>query len=389
MQGSEVVHRPHPEVWPNAETSRTLHAMELSDAKPRDQVETGAVQAPMHVPGRQRVSRVQKIAATQGGVISRRQVYAAGMTRSAVRAEVNARRWQRVGTQCLAIHCGPLPLAAKHWAAVLEAGPRACLDGASALIASGLTNYTTDRIRVSVPKGARIRRRRRPGLDLRETRRYDDADLAPSGVPRTRPATAAIRAALWARSDRQALLLITMPVQQKLCLVTDIAAELMRIQRDRRRRLLNDALVDLAGGIGSLNELDFVRGCRDRGLPEPDTQVLRQGKEQRYYLDFRWNRWKVVVEVDGIQHGWVQNTIHDVLRHNSVAITGDVVLRLPVMGLRACPDEFFEQVREALITAGCELNDVLRTGRPDNPFAGRPAQRPANRSPQQPHRRTS
>ncbi|HEY6935243.1 MAG TPA: hypothetical protein VI452_17735 [Marmoricola sp.] len=281
------------------------------------------------------------------------------MTRAEVRAQLRARRWQRIGSQSIAVHTGPLTASGRQWAAVLEAGPRAHLDGASALIASGLTNFTVERIRVSVPKGARIRRRRRPSVDLRETRRFDPDDIATSGVPRARPAVAAVRAALWATSDRQASLLMTMAVQQGLCTVEEIAVELLRIKRDRRRRLLHDLVIDLAGGVRSLGELDFVRGCRDRGLPEPDAQVLRRVAPDRYYLDFRWGRWGVVVEVDGIHHAWAAVLVGDALRHNSIALQGDVVLRLPVLGLRVCPDDFFAQVAEALRTAGCPLPEHL------------------------------
>lgn len=292
-------------------------------------------------------------------MVSRREVYALGLTRSEVRAQVRAGRWQRVGTQSIAVHTGPLTTPARRWAAVLEAGPRAHLDGVSALIASGLENYTEDRIRVSVPKGARIRRRRRQTVDIRETRRFDLKEVLPSGVPRTHPAVAAVRGAIWAASDRQASLIVTMTVQQGLCTVEQLGAALMSIRRDKRRKLLHDVVIDLAGGVRSLNELDFVRGCRDRGLPEPEMQVLRQAGGDRYFLDCRWEKWGVVVEVDGIQHSWAQGVVRDALRHNTIALAGDVVLRLPVLGLRVCPDSFFAQIAEALRGAGCPLPDEL------------------------------
>lgn len=306
-----------------------------------------------------RRARVERLAEEQGGVVSRRQVYAIGVTRGEVRAQVKARRWQRIGTQSIAIHTGPLTALARQWAAVLEAGPRAHLDGASALIASGLQNYTEARIRVSVPKGARIQRRRRDSVDIRETRRFDPDDVAPSGVPRTQPAVAAVHAALWAATDRQASLVATMAVQQGLCAVEQLGTALMKIRRDKRRTLLHDLVIDLAGGVRSLNELDFLRGCRDRGLPEPDLQVLREAGGDRYFMDCRWKKWGVVVEVDGIHHAWAQELVRDALRHNSIALAGDVVLRLPVLGLRVCPDEFFAQVAEALRAAGCPIPEGL------------------------------
>ena len=127
---------------------------------------------------------------------------------------------------------------------------------------------------------------------------------------------------------------------------------MLRVRRDRRRPFIHGVLIDLAGGVRSLGELDMVRGCRERGLPGPDLQVVRQTRSGNYYLDARWRRWGVVVEVDGIQHAWVENVIDEAIRHNAVATSSDLVLRLPVLGLRVCPDAFFEQIRDALHLRG-------------------------------------
>lgn len=297
------------------------------------------------------------IAAEQDGVVSRAQLYAAGVTRGEVRANVRGGRWQRLGRHCVVMHTGPLGRKARYWAAVLEGGPRAYIDGESSLLLAGLEHYEVARIRVTVPRGARIRHRA-TSLDIRQTRRWDPEDLVPSGVPRSRPSVAALRAALWAVTDRQAALLLTMPVQQGLCTAEQIAVETLKVRRDKRRAFIAQVLLDLAGGVRSLNELDVVRGCRARGIPEPDKQVLRQTPRGSYYLDFRWNLWGVVVEVDGIQHAWVEQVVGDALRHNTIAISGDTVLRLPVLGLRLAPDEFFAQISDALRAAGCALAPV-------------------------------
>ncbi|MEP9363848.1 DUF559 domain-containing protein [Nocardioides sp. CN2-186] len=297
--------------------------------------------------------KLHGIAERQGLVVSRQQLYESGFTRGEVRNHVRARRWRRLGRHCLVLHRGPLADAGKYWAAVLEGGPRAVIDGASALVLAGLEHYEVDQIRVSVPRGARIRHRG-SSVDIRQTRRWARDDTVPDGVPRTPPAVAAVRAALWARSDRQAQLLLTMAVQQGLVRAEDLAVEMLRIRRDRRRLMLNEVVLELLGGIRSLGELDVVQGCRERGLPEPDKQVCRRTPSGTYYLDFRWNRWGVVVEVDGIQHAWVANVVSDALRHNRLAIAGDVVLRLPILGLRSQPDDFFGQIRDALMAAGWE-----------------------------------
>src|SRR5262245_61845882 len=99
----------------------------------------GAVHAP--------IDRAREVADAQAGVIARTQLYAAGVTRAEVRAHVRARRWRRVGSQCVSTTTGALTRRQQLWAAVFEAGPRAFLDGAAALEAAGLERFRTDRIR--------------------------------------------------------------------------------------------------------------------------------------------------------------------------------------------------------------------------------------------------
>ena len=86
-----------------------------------------------------------------------------------------------------------------------------------------------------------------------------------------------------------------------------------------------------------------MAGQRKQVGPAPATDEIKQ---------VRWKRWAVALEVDGIQHVWVQNLVADALRHNYIAVSGDVVLRLPVLGLRVCPDAFFAQLESALVRAG-------------------------------------
>jgi hypothetical protein len=283
-------------------------------------------------------------------VVSRAQAYAAGLTRGEVRAQVRAGRWQRVWTRSLCLHTGPVSTLGRQWAAVFEGGDRAQLDGESSLIASGLKNYASDVLRVSVPRG--VKPLCGPGLDIRRTRRWAPDDQAPSGVPRTRVHVAAVRAAMWAASDRQASLLLTMPVQQGMTTADLVGRALLAVRRDRRRSLMHEVVTDLLGGARSLGELDFARECRRRGIPEPDRQVVRRGRDGRYYLDVSWDDFLLVVEVDGIHHTWASTVVPDALRQNEVSLTGATVLRLPLLGLRVAADDFFEQVERGLVAGG-------------------------------------
>ncbi|MBS2939278.1 hypothetical protein KDN32_16165 [Nocardioides sp. J2M5] len=293
---------------------------------------------------------VAALAAKQGGVVSRAQAYAAGMTRGEVRAQLRARRWQRVWSRALCLHTGPVSELGRHWAAVFEGGDRAMLDGESSLVASGLTGYDTTVHRVSVPRG--VKPLRGAGLDVRRTRRWSADDRAPSGVPRTRVPVAAVRAAMWACTDRQAALLLTMPVQQGLTTADHLGCALLAVRRDRRRGLMHDVVNDLLGGVRSLGEFDVARECRRRGLPEPDRQVVRRGRGGRYYLDVCWDAFHLVVEIDGIHHSWATSVVPDALRQNEVVLRDARVLRLPLLGLRVAADDFFDQVERGLRAGG-------------------------------------
>ena len=176
--------------------------------------------------------------------------------------------------------------------------------------------------------------------------------MEPTAIRPTRPEIAVVPGSLWAVSDRQAVFLLTLVVQQGLAPAEKLGEQALRIKRDRRRRLVHDTILDLLDGARSLGELDVLRELRRRGLPEPDRQVLRQGKDKRYYLDLYWEDFALVVEVDGIHHAWAANVVGDALRQNSLVIAKDRVLRLPLLGLRLEPDAFFDQIEEALVASG-------------------------------------
>jgi very-short-patch-repair endonuclease len=297
-----------------------------------------------------RVAEAEEVASRQGAVLSLRQLRDLSLTRSQVRAQVDARRWQRVHSQVVAVHTGSLAAPGIRWAAVLEGGPQAYLDGASALVAGGLQGWSEDVVRVSVPATARSRRA--DGVVVRRTRRHDPGVVVSTGVPRAKPEVAAVHAGLWARTDKQAALLLTMTVQQRLTTPERIGRCLLRVRRDRRRTQLAAVVLDLLDGVRAISEAEFARECRRRGLPEPSRQVRRTSAHGTAYLDVYWDEWGVVVEIDGIQHTWATHVVGDALRQNAITLGADVVLRLPLLGLRVAPDDFFAQIRTALVARG-------------------------------------
>jgi len=308
----------------------------------------------------QRRSRIAHAAGAQSGLLTTSQLRLLGITDDELRAEIDAQRWSVVRSHTVRVADHAEDDRYAQWAAVLACSPRAratdrctaALGGLSALVAAGLEGITTDGlVHVAAPKSSRPLSAPE-GVRIHETRRWRDCDVVADPIPRVRTAMAAVQAALWARSDREAALLLVTPVQQRLTTAEAVRECLDTVRRDRRRSLLRSVANELVDGVRSLNELDFAVLCRRRGLPEPSRQVVVHTTNGRAYLDVRWDLWRVVVEVDGIGHLRLDRWLDDSVRHNEIAVAGDVVLRVPSLGLRLEPDLHLDLVERALRRAG-------------------------------------
>lgn len=276
-------------------------------------------------------------------MISRDLLAALAVDDQVVRRLVKARRWRTHGRQTVAVHCGPLPEAGRRWRAIWEVGSEvAALDGATALQVAGLQHFVDDVIHVSVKHNANVVGP--TGVALHKVIRRVPDEIAGVGLPRTRPAVAAIRAAHWARSARQAALVMAMPVQQRIVTGRQLVEASRTVRGRNRRALIGQLARDIADGAHSLGELDFAGMCRRRGLPEPERQVVRRGPRGRVYLDVGWRESGWGVEIDGAGHRTGLAVTDDNLRQNAVVIAGTRLLRIDLLGLRVAPEAFMDQV---------------------------------------------
>lgn len=296
------------------------------------------------------LKRVDEYAEEQHGVVSRKQIRDTGLDRWHIRNQIDAGRWRRGGQRSLIVHQGDLPERGEWWRVLFEIGPSAALDGVTALKAAGLTGYE-DPICVSLPRGCSPRGYP-DGVVIKITDRRGCNDIIGAGIPRVRPPVAAIRAALWAKTDRQAAFILVLAAQQRLTTGQAMQDALSGVLRDKRRGLIRRVILDIVDGVRAMGELDFAALCRRRGLPPPSRQVVRRAPNGRVYLDVYWDQWGLVVEIDGIQHSWGVAPVDDALRQNELTIASDAVLRIPVLGLRLAPDAFMDQVARWLAAHG-------------------------------------
>ena len=131
--------------------------------------------------------------------------------------------------------------------------------GHRASVAAGLERFAVEVIRVSVPHGAPARRG--DGYAIRPTRLWRAEDRAPHGIPRARPAIAAVRGASGRaptgkrRTSSRASSRTDSPARGP-------GTELMRIKRHQRRRLLHTVVNDLLDGGRAMGEIDLGRMLR-------------------------------------------------------------------------------------------------------------------------------
>ena len=298
---------------------------------------------PDAVPTSVRRRRARELADDYGGVLSRALLRGCDVDHEMVRREIAAERWMVHGHQTVAMTTAPLSTAARRWQAVWETGLKvAALDGTSALQHAGLTGFDDETVHLSVKHTAEVTPLH--GVRIHKVIRRLEHEVIDAGIPRTRPSVAAVRAAHWAVSDRQAALVLVMPVQQRLCTGAQLVEAESLIRGRNRRKLIHVLVHDIADGAHSLGELDVVAACRRRGLPEPTRQEVRRLPNGAAYLDIAWKEARLVVEVDGAGHALGLQVIGDDLRQNEVQLGDELVLRVSLIGWRLMPEAYLDQI---------------------------------------------
>ena len=273
-----------------------------------------------------------------------------GPERRAARRAARLRQWRRLSPQVI-LASPTAPTASQlAWAAVLHCGPKARLSGRTALILHGWRGDLTTPHDVVVPRAVRPR----PAPDLVRVRRVAEPS-GPAALPaRTSPHLAALHAAAWAPSDRQAMYTMISTLQQRLTSPNRLRETLEHLPTLRRRRLISSVITEFADGIQSLNELDFAAMCREFGVPEPFRQrrVLdSNGRLRAIDAYFRTASGATIrVEIEGMQHLDPEQYFADITRHNDLAFASPATsVRITTWHLRHEPEPFMRDLRRAVL----------------------------------------
>jgi hypothetical protein len=292
----------------------------------------------------------------QEGVIARHQALAGGMTSHQWDWRLGQGRWQRALPGVAIAHSGGTTERERAWAAVLHAGRDSALSGDTALRLAGLAAAKGKALDVVVPTGrnvvgGRLQLDERRDVVIRRVVRPERWVRELRLLPVVTAHVAALQAASWAGSDRDAEWRLAAAVQRRITAVPLLREALHEMPRLKRRALIAVVLDDVELGAHAGSELQFLRFCRTHGLPRPDELQLkvRVGRAT-HYLDGRYRRQRVTVEVDGAHHRDVETWEADALRTLRVAagMPGEQVLRLTPWLLRHDGDEVADLLRVIL-----------------------------------------
>jgi hypothetical protein len=301
------------------------------------------------------VDGLARLVRQQDGVITRRQALQ-HLSAKAVRHRLASGRWRRLLLGIYLTHGGEPTPRQRDWLAVLAAGgdegEDVCLGGLSALHACGLRGVEPAAVDVLIPYTRYVSRL--GGVRVHRSRVLPRlAVTRPGCAPACAPDRAVVDAVQWARSEREARLIIAACFQQGLVTQAAVERALREQPKARRRALIETTAEDCGGGSHSLAELDFLTLCREQNLPLPTRQVaLRDRAGRRRYVDAFFDEWMVAIEIDGSHHLDVRQMWDDALKANTLELAGYTVLRYPAYAIRSESARIAEEIRQALRRQG-------------------------------------
>jgi hypothetical protein len=264
----------------------------------------------------------------QGGVVSRRQLQAAGLAPHDVARLVRRRELTPLHPGVYVDHTGDPTFLQRCWGGVLLVWP-AALGGETAMrVAEGPgSRRPDDVIQVAVHRDRHVARR--DGLVVLRTDRLDTQVLWNVGPPRLRYEEAAIDVAGDASSDFAALESLSRAVQSRRTTAGRMLDSARRRSRLPRRAWIETVLADIASGTCSVLEHGYLhRVERAHGLGGAHRQVVDKLGAGSVYRDVVYDC-GLVVELDGrLFHDTTHQRDKDFDRDLDAASTGARTIRL-------------------------------------------------------------
>jgi hypothetical protein len=273
-------------------------------------------------------STLREMARLQAGVVTRRQALDAGLSVGVIKSKLKFGRWRQVHPGVYATFTGPASHEAQLWAAVLYAGKGAQLSHETAAELNGLTEHRSPLINVTIPASRRVRQP--PGIKIHLSAYLDVDARFPRGVPPhtfvEETITDLVNAA---DSLDDACGWITSAFGRRLTGEGPLRKTLSTRRKLRWRGQLDEFIAAAAGGGHSLLEFRYGRDVeRAHGLPKARQQVpFTKADGSRGFRDRYYDKYGLVIELDGGQAHPAERRGHDRRRDNDATADGGATLR--------------------------------------------------------------
>jgi len=219
------------------------------------------------------------------------------------------------------------------WAAVLRGGPGAALSHYTAAELDGLADKPSSPIHVMVcltrqPTISGQEMRLVPKIAIHRCSRLNEARHPARMPPRTRTEETTLDLVEASPTIDQALSWLITACGRRLTTAELLLTTMEKRSKLRWRTELTDALADVGEGVHSLLEWRYVRGVeRAHGLPHATRQARSRADRRTRYLDNRYRKFGVAVELDGRAAHPIEARWRDIHRDNASAGMGSVTLR--------------------------------------------------------------
>lgn len=273
---------------------------------------------------------VDRVLATQAGVVSRRQLLAAGESGRDVERRLARRELTPIHPGVYVIHTGPPTWTQHAWAAVLFYEP-AALAHDSALAVAGVRGYSTDDaepIHVCVDRTRSVRRR--VGVVVHQRAHAEGLWVPNLLPPRESVEHAVLGVASAKRRLESAIAAVADVVQTGRTTPARLLEALTSRPKLRHRAALREALADVQQGVRSVLEYRYLHQVeRAHGLPV----ALRQGRVRVMgrpaYPDVEYLGFALRIELDGhLRHQDALDMWADLDRDLAAALDSILTLRV-------------------------------------------------------------
>jgi hypothetical protein len=288
--------------------------------------------------------------AYQRGVVSSAQALAIGVTAAGLRHRYRpGGPWQRLLPRVYLMSTGEPTSEQLQTAALLYAGPSSVISGPAALRQYGLRAPETRRIDVLAPVS-----RQCPScafVTVHRTCRLPDAQTRDLAIGYVAPARAVADSVLGLTKRPEVRAVVASAVQQGLCTVGELAAELAA-GPVRGSALFRSVLTEVGDGIRSPAEADFRDLIRKSGLPQPlfNPELILAGALLAK-PDAWWPDQGLVVEIDSREwHLSPDDWEATMARDGRLRAAGIRVIHVTPRQVRTQPGRVLAIIAEALRT---------------------------------------